>query len=215
MGQYFAFVIWACVVLSGCQKAGAQIPASECGSDDPEHLCLALKYVSFEDSAGEPAVSEEKAHEVVSRINSLWDQCRLGFFIEKFATVDPGEQGLRYQLAAYPELTSVRSALAEPSRLLVVTTGKWDRSGSIGNTRANAWTSMPGNGPYGIVLEKPVAANANLIAHELGHYLNLPHLNNQTAVMNPIIYARSRSIPEAQCEVARSAVRDYWPKAIR
>ena len=103
----------------------------------------------------------------------------------------------------------------DPDASGLVTTGTWDRSGSLGETTANAWTSMPGGGPYGSVLERPVGLNSHLIAHEIGHYMNLVHVSDSGAMMNPIIYSTSNRISATQCKTARSAALYFWAQMIR
>jgi hypothetical protein len=74
---------------------------------------------------------------------------------------------------------------------------------------------MPGSGLYGVVLEQKVGNFPNIIAHELGHYLNLYHANERSEVMNAIIYDTSNTITQEQCETARAAVKKWWPNMVR
>jgi hypothetical protein len=188
---------------------------STCKTDDPNHICLALKYVAFNDSKGNPTVSSDKAVANVKEINKLYDQCNVGFQIDNYVAADPNASGLTYNTADTGELTDIRKNFVDDSTLLVVTTGDWDRSGSLGNTGANAWTSMPGETPYGAVLEKPVATFGNIIAHEIGHYLDLPHESDESNLMNPVIYDSSTQLSKSQCSTVREAANSYWQKMIR
>jgi hypothetical protein len=129
--------------------------------------------------------------------------------------VNPSTQNLAYETANNEDLTSIRAAFTTETSLLVVLTGTWNRTGSLGGTAANAWTAMPGDGPYGAILEQPVADFPNIIAHELGHYMNLPHVSDTSDLMNPIIYPTSGSLTADQCETARSAATSYWSKMLR
>ena len=65
------------------------------------------------------------------------------------------------------------------------------------------------------MIERPVGTNGNLVAHELGHYLNLLHVSDSNALMNPIIYARSNRVYSSECETARSAALYFWSRMIR
>lgn len=186
-----------------------------CRSADNSHFCLALKYVVYKDEYDRPLVSEEQAIANVAKMNSVYEGCGIQFQIDKFVPVRAEDHGLRFRLRAYNELDQVRNAFNDGKSLLIVTTGPWDRSGPIGNTGANAWTSLPGEGPYGAILESPVGNFANIIAHEIGHYLNLLHVSDTTALMNKIIYARSTAIYDRQCTSARKAVAYYWQAALR
>jgi hypothetical protein len=195
----------------------AVVPAigDSCHTDDPKRICLGLKYVVYRDSSGEPVLSAQNAVNNVRAINGIWNQCSIAFQIDHFEAVKPADHDLRYQTANYPELDDIRNAFGDDSTLLIATTGTWDRTGSLGNTGANAWTAMPGGGPYGAVIERPVATFANIIAHELGHYLNLLHVGDTTDIMNAIIYTTSTKLSEKQCSTARAAAAFFWSKAFR
>ena len=54
-----------------------------------------------------------------------------------------------------------------------------------------------------------------IIAHELGHYLNLLHVSDSSALMNPVIYSSSKSLYSSQCNTARAAANYYWSRAQR
>lgn len=186
-----------------------------CHSDDPKRICLGLKYVVYRDSTGEPVVTPQSAVNNVRAINAIWGQCNIAFQIDRFSPVKPVDYELRYQTGNYSELEDIRNTFEDSSALLIVTTGTWDRTGSLGNTGANAWTAMPGGGPYGAILERPVGTFSNIIAHEIGHYLNLLHVQDKTDIMNPIIYSSSTKLTEAQCNTARSASSFFWHKMYR
>lgn len=188
---------------------------SGCSSTDPSHICLALKYVAYEDSTGTPTISRAKADLVLEEMNALWSQCNLSFVIEEYAQVNPAAYNLAYQTANKADLTTIRQTFQDDHTLLVVTTGTWNRAGTLGYDYANAWTTMPGSSISGAVLEKPVAANSNLIAHELGHYLSLDHVGDQYAMMNPTIYSYSENIYQSQCNEARQAAWYFWAKMLR
>lgn len=191
-------------------EAPPEVIGEPCRSHDTAFRCLAMKYVVFTDQASRPVVSREIAVSNVKKVNSVWNQCKIGFQIEDFQAVDPDERSLRFRTRNYGELDEIRSEFADPRMLLVVTTGAWDRKGTLGNTGANAWTTLPGFGPFGAILERTVGAYANIIAHELGHYLNLSHQRDSTDLMNPIIYSTSTALTPVQCETARTAVAYHW-----
>jgi len=177
--------------------------------------CLALRYVVYRDDDGEPVLSETQSAENLHRINRLWSDCDIGFEIEKYDVVSPREHRLRFRTASYPELTQIRKSFEDDRWLLVVTTGPWDRRGSIGNTGANAWTNLPGEGHHGVVLESKVSTFANIIAHELGHYLSLDHAGNIAELMYPYLADHSTRLSRSECKSATWAAREFWSKAIR
>ncbi len=195
--------------------AGQTRSGEGCHTDDPSHLCLALKYVVFDDSDGSPAISEPTVSSDISSINRIWDQCQIHFQVDQFLSINPQKYDLAFHSAEDSDLDQIRKTFMDSSSLLVVTTGKWNRSGSLGKTGANAWTAMPGDIFYGVVLEAPVGDYPNIIAHELGHYLNLDHVSNTANLMNPVIYEDSKRITQSECQVALNAVKDYWKSMVR
>ncbi len=228
--------LMCCVLQMGCNqlesqpgKAQASISAltptvdlevktskgSSCQSDDPTFFCLGLKYVVYKDSSGQPVVTKDEALNNVKTINKLWAQCNIGFQIDEYQAVDPTAYGLEYSPANDSELSAIRESFADESKILVVTTGRWNRYGTLGNTGANAWTSLPGDYPLGAVLEGSVGVFPNIIAHELGHYMSLLHIGNTYDLMDPIIYDNSTALSSDQCVNARSAVGTYWQRMVR
>ena len=189
--------------------------ASPCSVKDENNFCLGLKYIAYKNSNGRPVISADQAKENVTSINQIWSQCKITFKIDSFESVDPDEYSLKYNTSDSIELNDIRKTFDDQSHLLVVTIGKWDRSGTLGNTGANAWTSMPGESMMGVVMESTVATFSNIIAHELGHYLNLDHMKDKSDLMNPIIYDSSTSLNLSQCQQARLAVETYWQHMLR
>ena len=186
-----------------------------CRSNDPDHICLALKYVVYQDDSNQTRFSKNDALRNIQGVNQVWSQCNIGFQVQEYVASTPKELNLSYDPTNSSELSVIRSDFANESQLLIVTTGAWDRSGSLGYTPANAWTSTPGEPPYGVVLERPVGGFSNLIGHELGHYLDLGHESNASNVMNPIVYSTSTELSSDQCVAAREAALSYWKKMIR
>ena len=185
-------------------------PSCHGGSD-----CLALKYVVYKDSAGVPVVSQDEAIANVQSINQTWSACGISFQMDEFLAVNPVDFGLTFNTANNSELDPIRRAFDGSDTLLVVTTGKWDRTGTLGSTGANAWTNMPGSSALGAILESAVGTYPNIIAHELGHYLNLPHVSDTTDLMNPVIYSTSTRLTSSQCSAALAAVTHYWSAMLR
>jgi hypothetical protein len=179
-----------------------------CHSADADRICLSLKYVAYRDGNGAPTVSQAQTLTNLTQINRIWSACDIAFEIGQYEAIDPSDYGLNYNTPTSAELSTIRRQLVGDDTLLVVTTGTW--AGTLGAGSANAWTSMPGGGPYGVVLEEPVGDFPNIVAHELGHYLNLDHYSSTTNVMNPQIGTASTGLTSAQCSAARSAAVYYW-----
>lgn len=179
-------------------------------------ICLALKYVSYLDPVEDVAITDRAAAIAnVRSINALWGQCGVGFQIEQYMAVRPEDHGLSFETRSIAELNRIREVYSDNGELLIVTTGQWDRSGTLGDSAANAWTTMPGGGAHGVVLEEPVAGFTNIIGHELGHYLSLLHVRDELALMNPVIYANSLALSAEQCSIVRSAASFFWARMYR
>jgi hypothetical protein len=175
-------------------------------------LCLAVKAVAYR----EPMDPEDwDPARVLDEVNRVWERCGVRFLLERFQSVDPAEQGMAFHLSEYEELDQARQAFQDPRRLLVVFTGKWRRDGSLGATGANAWTNLPGDARHGAVLEAPVAEDAELLAHELGHYLSLGHAADPERLMHHLIYSTSRELTREECAAARSSAREFWRPMVR
>jgi hypothetical protein len=192
-----------------------QLLKNSCISGNPRSLCLAIKYVAFKDAVGKSVLSEKDAIQNIIGINQVFSQCGIGFQIEEFLSEDPTKTGLAFNTSEDSELEEIRKTFQDPSALLIVTTGKWNRSGTLGKSSANAWTNMPGADHGGAVLESTVAVFSNIIAHELGHYLNLYHIQDRSYLMNPIIYKYSTRFTEEQCNTMRESAQNHWKQMLR
>lgn len=188
---------------------------SSCHSGDTSKYCIGLKYVVYEDSSAKPVVSQSGALSNLATINQIWSQCKISFQIDEYLVTDPTQQKLRFNTANDSELDQIRNAYDDGLHFLVVTTGTWDRSGTLGNTGANAWTNLPGDAIFGSILESPVGIYPNIIAHELGHYMNLNHVSDTGDLMNPIIYDGSTNLYTSQCSIARASLASYWTQVLR
>jgi hypothetical protein len=193
--------------------APAHSPELPCGDADTSHLCLAVNFVAYQRPDSGTIVTRNQALGNVSQVNSVWAQCRIQFYVQSYAAVDPASRGLPYQPSANAELNGVRKAFSDASQLLVVTTGQWQ--GELGSQGANAWTVLPSVGPFGVVMEDMSGSAGNLIAHELGHYLNLDHENDIYNAMNPIIYGNSINLTDSQCAEARATAISFWGAMLR
>ncbi len=180
------------------------------GKNDSAHPCMGLKYVVYKNTDGTPVMTQDDVISTVRAVNKVWSACNISFQVDQYLAANPVDYGLTFNTANDSELDSIRKAFQADGELLVATTGTWDRSGTLGNTGANAWTNMPGDGIYGVILESPVGTFGNIVAHELGHYLNLDHVSDQTDVMNPIVYDNSNQLTADQCSTAMAAINYYW-----
>jgi hypothetical protein len=184
-------------------------------SKDPNHLTVALKFVSYTETGQKPVLAPDQVKSVVHTVNQIYSQCNLHFRVEAYDEVQPETDGLSYNPSTMKELGPIRQKFDDPRRLVVITTGAWNHKGGLGADGANAWTAMPGSTPSGAVIEQGVASTANLVAHELGHYLNLDHTHDTTNLMNPVIYSGSNELSHEQCEDIRKTALDMRSEALR
>ncbi len=175
-------------------------------------LTLAVKFVQYLDKSQAPVLSPRAVEAVNLGMNKLFAQCGIRFRVEEYLPADPVSLGLDYNTDSMGDLEKIRASFDTDRAIVVVNTGSWNH-GSMGV--ANAWTTMPGMTPSGAVIEGPVAGDAPLVAHEVGHYLGLDHTSNTSNMMNPQIYDSSTEISVSQCEEARRVAQTDRAAALR
>ena len=186
-------------------------PAAEsCRNKDPEHLCIGLKYVAYKSAEGVPTATPAEALQLTLAMNAVWSQCGIAFQLERYQAVDPVEKGLLYNTGGFGDQDAIRAAFDDDIRFVIIATGPWNR----GNNTV-AWTQAPGGAHYGVVADQGVATDANVMAHELGHYLSLDHVQNPADLMSPVVYPNSNSLDPSQCAAARNSGLNYWPHMSR
>jgi len=193
---------------AGDDQTGPSVGAS-CHSENSGQTCLGVKYVSYTDSNGNPVATQAEALTTLQTMNTIWAQCNIAYQIDTYFTADPSQFNLNFSPSDLSELDNVREAFGDDYKLVMVTTGTWNRSGTLGQSTANAWTAMPGSTNLGSVLEMPVASFGNIYAHEIGHQLNLVHVADTTDVMDPTIYSDSTILSQDQCATAQAQVSQY------
>jgi len=208
--------LFACGSLAGGggkDKIGSMpFPDEYAGKMDSDHLTLALKVVSYKDTAGTPVINKDQVKKVVSDMNHLYTSCNLHFRTEVYDVVSPAEHGLNYNTQSMSELDKIRQPFDDSRFIVVTNTGAWNH-GSMGV--ANAWTAMPGESPMGAVLESAVATFSGIVAHEVGHYLNLDHVSDNSNLMNPVIYDSSTVLTKSQCTIARDTAMGMLGAVVR
>lgn len=199
-----AQAVIACALISGTSAWAMESP-----------LTLAVKYVTYVGENGSPVITPGDAQHVIDEVNQVYSSCSVRFRLEEFVTAHPEDSGLGYHPSTMKELDPIRRQYDDANRLVIINTGKWNKTGGLGADGANAWTMMPGDRPSGTVIESPYASNANLVAHELGHYLNLDHSKDRANLMNPVIYRASTGLSNVQCDRIREAAQGPRKLAIR
>ena len=176
-----------------------------CHSSDPEKICIGLKYVTYTDAQKKPVTDLALAKTNVAEFNRIWAKCGIAFQLERYDAIQPADFSLNYSVTGETDL--IRRTFEEDTRFVIVSSGPFN----FGS--ANAWTNSPGSPPYGVIVEANTANYASVIAHELGHYMNLDHVGDSTNLMNAVIY--STGLTNSQCTAARSSVRSFWPHMLR
>ncbi|NDD90677.1 hypothetical protein EBZ37_01110 [bacterium] len=190
------------------------------GSTEPLEPCaapklrLAIRLVSYADSAGS-VFDRNSAQSLVNSLNRIWAQCKIGFELEQYEALEPYGAGLRSSPRFMAELPRIRDAFRSEDRLLVVMTGQWSADGDITSWGADAWTTLPGNPPYGAIIDRPVCQNANIVAHELGHYLGLLHVQDDSNLLSPVVSRSSQTLSAEQCARARAVAQSSWRAMLR
>lgn len=183
---------------------------SNCGTNE---ICLELKVVSYLED-GQPVMSRVSTEKLLQDLNSIWSQCEIAFRLSEYLWIDPKSWGLSSRALNMSELPQIRAAFESNHQLLIVFTTSWGSEGNINDTGADAWTTLPGNPPYGAIVDQPVSTNSGVIAHEMGHYFNLLHVNDRGNLLSPVVSNASRALSRDQCAVARAAISDHWREMI-
>lgn len=197
----------------GDTRVDAPAIGDSCVSDDASKICLGLRYVVYRSADGTSASDDASVLENLRVMNSIWASCNIQFQVDELLYADPAEKGLLFNPTTQSQLTSVRQAYETNSTLLLVTTGLW--AGSLGSGSANAWATMPGGSPNGVVLESAVHDYSNIYAHEIGHSLNLDHYGATSNVMSSVIYTSSNTLTSGQCTEAQDAIDSWMTRMMR
>lgn len=178
----------------------------------PNTVSLALKFVEFSDEVNSPPLSDSQAKKLVQKLNQLYTPCGISFQLGEYKIVKPSDYGLTMGPPSVKKMHEFRKPFDDPRYLVIINTGKWDHQ-KLG--APNAWTAMPGEIPAGAVLESTVSNFTGIVAHEIGHYLNLNHVQNEKNLMNPIIYRDSIELSDDQCTQMRATAVTHRPAAMR
>ena len=179
-----------------------------CVNSDKNHQCIGLKLVSYYQGKTPTIVAAQDARSLVDGINFVWSQCNIGFQLEKYVSINPSTVGLSYDSDWENDADLVRDEFDEQNTFLVVAVGTLTGS-------TIAVTQMPGYGPFGVLVEALFAHNSLTVGHELGHYMGLYHISDNSNLMNPYIGSHTSGITASQCQIARSTNKSEWPQMMR
>ncbi|MEW6055242.1 MAG: M12 family metallo-peptidase [Bdellovibrionota bacterium] len=215
----------------GVNAAGArrELPSAEDVANGSDLLTIAVRYLSFRDSSGTAVASESKVRNMIDNdVAAVWRQCGISFKLERYEAVDASYANARYSPANYSELNQMRINTQSENDLVIIGTGTWNRAGDLGNSGSNCYSSFPGDRAEGIVCEKKSAGSSLIMAHEVGHWLNLRHTNSPTTdavndttsrnvaynLMDHIVRPSNDELTKGQCVRARTAIGEWRRRAV-
>jgi hypothetical protein len=238
-GLFLSLVVGSSALLSACGSgaAGAQdlsfgsrkeLPAANEVAQSGEQLDIAVRYLSFTDSNGTAVVNQGEVQEAMDYASRIWAQCGIGFRLENFQEIQAESIGTRFNPANYSELDQMRINTQQDTDLIFIATGKWNRSGTLGSSGSNCFSSFPGDEAEGIVCEKSSAASPTMIAHEVGHWVDLRHTNSPSTdgvddtnagnvgnnLMDHFVGPSNTEMTRGQCARARSAIAEWRRNAV-
>lgn len=166
-----------------------------------ESLRVAVKYVALRpSSAAAPVVSRDEVEKVLEQMSELWSACNVRFVLEEFLTPTAEEVNLPYHPSGAVDRYHLRKTFTDPARAVYIVTGKWDRARDPNDNGSNAFSSVPGDGPQGIVLESWVAKSHRLLAHEFGHISgDLDDTAGEDDLMNHMVGKKNTKLSQKQC----------------
>ncbi|MBI3554720.1 MAG: hypothetical protein HY074_00480 [Deltaproteobacteria bacterium] len=217
----YAAAMFALGLWGGLQ---AELRAAEATHAKVSPVVIAVRYLDFRDPKTGKAISDaESVNTMVNEVSEVWAQCQVGFRLEAYDAIDPRQYGTGFSPVSFAELDHLREATENKRYLTMIGTGAWNRSGNLGHSGSNCYSSFPRDAADGIVCEAKVAKNPILHAHEAGHWLNLKHTNDPASdgvadttaqnsehdLMNHFVAPGNRLLTPGQCQRAREAITEW------
>lgn len=181
-------------------------------------ISIAVKFVALRPSQnGAPQLaSRQEVEQLVARMSKLWSPCNVSFVLEEFVEPRAEDLGLPYNPGTPSDRFLIRQRLSDQKRATYIITGKWNRARDPYDNGSNAFSSVPGDGPQGIVLEDWVSRSHRLLSHEFGHLGgNLDDTSGPLDLMNHVVGAGNTQLSPEQCQQVVASIKQYNPDWLR
>lgn len=217
VNRFFQFLVLSAGLFIQADGAFAACPRG--------HACLG---VQIDYLASSPKVPGQKLHDLprmmevektFKKVNRIWAPCRITFQPEKQWMVDPAEHGLwPLKAGSISDLQVIIASLWDPRFLEVLVLGKTlDSDGiSFAGFAISSIGDYTEKDPSGVVIRDVHVNDGMVLAHELGHLLNLQHTDRDNALMQPKHSSDSDTeLNAAECEIAQARIQYRFRSAIR
>lgn len=181
---------------------------------NPNLLVIAVKYVALDyasGSLGNPSRADIET--MLERASSVWAQCDIAFYLAKHETAKADTYGIDLTPSSFAALRSVRQVFDDGTYALVARVDNFINSSELGSS--NAYSTMPGSDPQGIVVEKVSQTSHMLMAHEFGHLVGGLGHTSGTNLMNHFVSSSNTSLTSSQCSRARANIERYHSRWLR
>lgn len=222
-----ALTLVALSILSGCNgtenaDAGATyaspvddfpVPDSLKDPGNPNLLVVGIKYVALKASETSTIPAKSDIETMLAKASQLWAQCDIGFYLAKYENFLASTYGVNLNPASFAALRTTRAAFDDGMYGLIARVENFNDSSELGTS--NAYSTMPGTEPEGIVVERVSQTSSMLLSHELGHLVGGLDHTTGTNLMNHFVSAANTTLTAAQCEAARNTIRNYHSRWLR
>lgn len=199
-------------------------------SKQPIALGVAIYALSI---GSAPAVSRTEAESWFEGATRIWNQCGVRLQFEQYKMINAELASLPYQPKNQADLEKIRRSVFESDYVNISVTGEWQGAPFAASA---AYTNFPNASLLGTVAQIAATKTPTLLAHELGHYFNLLHVDDPSSDLvedtkegnigvscsgpSNLMWAKvcekhNWVLTTGQCDRALQAIQAYLPKALR